>query len=299
MSTKASNVNIGDKYNRWEVVSEVFYKAFPNGSKAKFVDCLCSCGTEATVRLASLTSPSKPSISCGCFQREMTVLKNTETMEIGTIFGRLKITGNLGMVEGRNKVTVVCDCGSESFSVRLDQLKYGMTQSCGCLQKEAASKVCTTHGMSKTSAYGSWQKLRYRCDSPKDPRWERYGGRGISYPDHWNTFENFWADMSEGWYEGADIDRIDFDLNYSKENCRWVNRDIGNHNKSKSIGTSTYKGVYFDKSRSKWMARLSRNGVIHLQKRYSSEYEAALAYDNISEEIYGDRPNKTVKGEIP
>lgn len=88
-------------------------------------------------------------------------------------------------------------------------------------------------------------------------------------------------------------------MGYSRENCRWVDRDVGNHNKSKSIGTSIYKGVYFDKRRGKWVARLSRNGIIHLQKRFESEYSAALAYDDASEEYYGDRPNKTVKGVIP
>lgn len=75
-------------------------------------------------------------------------------------------------------------------------------------------------------------------------------------------------------------------------NCRWVDRDIGNHNKSKSEGTSIYKGVYLD-SRDKWVARLSRNGVIYLQKRFSNEQQAAKAYDDASEEHYGDRPNKT------
>ncbi|MNN46651.1 AP2 domain protein [compost metagenome] len=102
--------------------------------------------------------------------------------------------------------------------------------------------------------------------------------------------------MSCGWFEGADIDRIDFDLSYSKDNCRWVNRDIGNHNKSKPQDcTSIFKGVYYDKARDKWVARVNRNGTVYLQKRYNTEIEAALAYDNISEEIYGDRPNKTTR----
>lgn len=305
MSTRAIQVSIGDNYNRWEIVSEVFYKTFPNGSKAKFVKCRCICGTESTLRLAALTSPSKPSISCGCYHREQVRLLNTVSIAIGTEFGRLIVLENMGMLETdalpRNFVKVLCSCGkTEAFLTRVDGLKDGNTRSCGCLQIEAAIKTFTTHGMSNTSAYGSWQKLRYRCDSPKDPRWDRYGGRGISYPSHWNTFESFWKEMSEGWYEGADIDRIDFDLSYSKENCRWVDRDVGNHNKSKpSNCTSEYKGVYYDKQRDKWTARLNRNGIIHLQQRFNTEHEAALAYDDASEEYYGDRPNKTVKGAIP
>ena len=291
-------VNIGDTYNRWTITSEVYYKIFPSGSKAKFVDCICECGTEKSQRLGALTDPKTPSISCGCLRLEA-MEKLRKPVNIGSVFGRLTVVGEFFRISKRSMVDVVCDCGSLPFAVRLDGLKSGGVKSCGCLQIEAVIKNFTTHGMTGTSAYNSWQAMKDRCTNPNNSRWERYGGRGISYPVHWNTFEKFWADMSEGWYEGADIDRIDFNLSYSKENCRWVSRDVGNHNKSKSLGTSTYKGVYFDKARDRWVARLNRNGVIHLQKRYSSEYEAALAYDNISEEIYGDRPNKTVKGVIP
>lgn len=304
MSTKAIQINIGDKYNRWKVASEVFYKTFPNGSKAKFVECVCECGTISVLRAAALTSPTKPSISCGCYRIEQTSLLNTVKLDVGGVFGKLTILENLGMeVTGsskRNMVLVSCGCGSRPFKTRVDGIKDGNTQSCGCLQREAVSLTMTTHGMSNTSAYSSWQKLRYRCDNPKDPRWDRYGGRGVTYPEVWNTFEGFWEDMSDGWFEGADIDRIDFDMSYSKENCRWENRDVGNHNKSKPEDcTSIYKGVYYDKARDKWVARLNRNGIIYLQKRFNTAIEAAFAYDEVSEAIYGDRPNKTISGIFP
>lgn len=298
MSTKAIPINVGDKYNRWEVTSEVFYKTFPNGSQAKFVECICLCGTASVLRAAALTSPTKPSISCGCYRAEQSSLLNTVEMEIGEKFGRLTVIENLGMeVVGdskRNMILVSCGCGSIPFKVRLDGLKSGNTKSCGCLQKEAASQATTTHGMSKTSAYSSWQAMKDRCTNPNNSRWNRYGGRGICYPKDWETFKGFWEDMNESWYEGADIDRIDFNGNYCKENCRWTNRDVGNHNKSKSAGTSVYKGVYYDKARDAWTARLSRNSVIYLQKRFNTETEAAKAYDDMSEQIYGDRPNATI-----
>ena len=297
MSTKAIQINIGDKYNRWEVLSDVFYKTFPNGSKAKFVECVCRCGTVSVLRAAALTSPTKPSISCGCYRAEQTSLLNTVKLGVGEKFGRLTVLESLGMeavgAGKRNMVLVSCECGSDPFKIRLDGLKDGNTKSCGCLQKEAVSLVMTTHGMSNTTAYSSWQGMKDRCTNPNNNRWGRYGGRGISYPNDWETFGGFWIDMSEGWYEGADIDRIDFDGNYCKENCRWVNRDVGNHNKSKSLGTSIYKGVYYDKRRDAWVARLNRNLVIYLQKRFSTEQEAAKAYDDASEQIYGDRPNGT------
>ena len=156
MSTKAILVSLGDKYNRWEITSEVFYKQFPSGSKAKFVNCRCICGTEAIVRLASLTSPSKPSISCGCYRVEQTRKLNTISLEIGTKFNRLCVLENMGMMETasapRNFIKVICDCGkTEPFLTRLGGLLDGNTKSCGCLQIEAVIKTFTTHGMTGTS----------------------------------------------------------------------------------------------------------------------------------------------------
>lgn len=44
--------------------------------------------------------------------------------------------------------------------------------------------------------------------------------------------------------------------------------------------SSKYKGVYFDKSRNKWMAAITINGKKKHLGRFSSEYEAHLAYQN-------------------
>lgn len=294
---KATVVNIGDTYGRLTIISDFFYKSFPNGSKAKFVECVCECGTERVIRLGSLTNKTNPTRSCGCLQQE--AIKNLrESLETGSVFGRLTVLRDLGMIiEGdtpRNSVEVQCECGSEPFITRVTNLKSGNTKSCGCYHKELLSKSSTKHGMSGTTAYSSWQGMKDRCTNPNNPRWERYGGRGITYDPKWETFEGFWEDMNSDWYSGADIDRENFDLHYCKENCRWVDRDVGNHNKSKPLNcTSQYKGVYYDKAKDKWTARLNRNGTIHLQKRFKTELEAAIAYDNCSEEIYGDRPNNT------
>lgn len=296
---KTRVVNIGDRFGRLVISSDVTYKINSNGTRAKYVECTCDCGEVRVIRLGSLSLTKNPTRSCGCLQKE--AIKNLVVfLEEGEVFGRLTVVKSLGMLldgedRTRNFVIVKCECGSPEFTVRANALQQGNTKSCGCLQKEIVSSNTKTHGMTGTSAYSSWQGMKHRCDCDTNCRWDRYGGRGITYPDSWKTFEGFWSDMSEGWFEGADIDRIDFNDNYYKENCRWENRDVGNHNKSKSKGTSEYKGVYYDKHRDKWMARINRNSIVYLQKRFETELEAAIAYDNVSEEIYGDRPNKTIR----
>ncbi len=84
----------------------------------------------------------------------------------------------------------------------------------------------TVHGHRRrgyrSPTYYSWCAMKERCNRPKHPRYARYGGRGISVCDRWHFFENFLFDMGER-PEGKNLDRIDNDSGYYKENCKWSN----------------------------------------------------------------------------
>jgi hypothetical protein len=62
-----------------------------------------------------------------------------------------------------------------------------------------------------------------RYNNPKNPWYKNYGARGIKIYNRWLKFENFLEDMGER-PEGKSIDRINNNLDYCKENCKWSTR---------------------------------------------------------------------------
>lgn len=87
-----------------------------------------------------------------------------------------------------------------------------------------------THGMSYTKEYACWRALKNRCINPKNVQFKDYGGRGITISDDWLKFENFYRDMGKC-PKKYQIDRIDNNKGYCKENCRWTTRTVNSRNR--------------------------------------------------------------------
>lgn len=151
----------------------------------------------------------------------------------GFVFGRLTVTG-FSHMDVVAYWDCKCKCG-KSVTANGSRLRQGRVRSCGCLAKETASKLMTTHGLSRSPIYESYRSMIKRCTIPSDKEYHNYGGRGITVCDRWlESFEAFASDMGER-PKGKTLDRRDSSGNYSPDNCRWSTHKVQANNKRNNV----------------------------------------------------------------
>lgn len=153
-----------------------------------------------------------------------------------------------------------CVCGNWVYKSG-PQLKAAVKKSddvrspsCGCFQKEFASKQAvkrfTTHGMATNTGvhpvYKLYHKIRSRCHNPSDTNYHLYGAKGVTLCDEWlghpDVFMH-WC-LANGWKPGLQLDKdILCDALgispkvYSPATCQFITQ---HENLIKSASRSTY-----------------------------------------------------------
>ena len=130
---------------------------------------------------------------------------------------------------GREYSKCLCECGNIK-DIRFDGVVIKTVKSCGCMKNPGNKK----HGLHLSKVYSAWENMISRCKlgTAQNKINRLYQNRKVC--ERWEKFENFFSDMGHP-PDGLSLDRIDNDLGYFKENCRWTDRHTQNRNKSTNI----------------------------------------------------------------
>lgn len=146
-----------------------------------------------------------------------------------------------------------CDCWVEKYVQRSHLLSWA-SKNCWCLKPERAAEIWRTtwviHRMDWTHPYRKYSSAKARCENPSNDSYYRYWWRWIKM--EWETFEDFWRDMKDSYYEHVEkywkdnttLDRIDVNWNYCSGNCRWATREVQRNNMSTNHDV-TYKWKHY------------------------------------------------------
>lgn len=125
---------------------------------------------------------------------------------------------------------------------------------------DAGIVLLTRHGLTGKPTHNSWFSMKQRCTNPNATGYSHYGGRDIKICDRWldnvTGFVNFLEDMGER-PPNTTLDRINNELGYYPENCRWASKKTQSLNRRKS----KYTGITWNRHREKWISRITRNGT--------------------------------------
>jgi hypothetical protein len=200
---KGRSSYIGKRYGKLLVLKT----ALKNGNSYW---CRCDCGNEVRVKRETLKRGIIKDCGCG----------NVDRRKIGYIYyGKWELLCKDTLNKDKSVPRWLCRCVKcdRVQSLTSAELTFNNVAKCrGCRKDDVKSAI-------KSRLHNIWVGMKNRCKGTGGQNTIRYyAGRGIRYQPSWEKFENFYDDMKEGYVDNLQLDRIDHNGDYTKENCRWV-----------------------------------------------------------------------------
>ena len=236
----------------------------------------------------------------------MSKLKNL----IGMQFGRLTVLERADNAkDGSSRWLCQCNCEEHNTGIVSGRnLNSGHTKSCGCIRKEITQNLrpfnkydldSKEYGIGYTNKGEEFYFDKEDYDLIKDYCWNaKNDGRiyTVRNKKHILMHVLIMNDV-EKTNEQIFIDHEDgVPYNNRKYNLRPCTPAQNTHNRHFSpYNTSGVMGVWYDKSRNKWIASLKEGNQYRLHKRFTDINDAIIARLKAEKEYYGDNaPQKSL-----
>lgn len=150
---------------------------------------------------------------------------------VGTVKNRFKVIGksvNINKTNHNIYYKCLCNCGNIFYRNKYEIIKHtnGACKNCKRVRPEK-------DGHTKEPLYRVYYAMKERCYDATSREYHNYGARGIYVCDEWlGSYRLFreWC-LNNGYKKGLQLDRIDNDMEYSPNNCRFVTPIENSNNK--------------------------------------------------------------------
>lgn len=207
-------IKSGDRFGDLIVLSQEEDHVTDKGKRTHMYKCKClRCGSIKTYREGNLKSGS--TITCGCGKRKYDEYKPGD--KVGLILLKEKMKSYKHPETGSTGEWWIadCDCGNKNVIVNAQNIRKAQVASCGCRSSLGLGKLKREDPVLRYFTLRA-KSILDRTRTPFDTMFSNYGGRGIKCElGEWPTQVAAKLKMVPNYFDGAELDRIDSNGNYT------------------------------------------------------------------------------------